>query len=82
MLNSLEQLKENEAFQVFIAESKLAYDKAVETSLNACPHDLASFVARERMLGAAAETKRFLGLISSMEEDLNHKLTEHNAKRN
>jgi len=33
------------------------------------------------MIGALAETKKFLDLISSTEVDLNQKLNEHNAKR-
>jgi hypothetical protein len=82
LLLSLEQLKQNEVFNGFLLESKDIYERGLTTVLESAPKDLAQFVARERMIGALAETKKFLDLISVTEVDLNQKLNEHNAKRN
>ena len=81
LLLSLEQLKTNEVFNGFIIENQAAYERGLATVLEASPHDLAQFVARERLIGSLAETKKFLDLVSSTEADLNQKLNEHNAKR-
>jgi hypothetical protein len=82
LLLSLEQLKANEVFNGFIIENRVVYEKGLATILQDAPKDFAQFAIRERMIGALAETKKFLDLVSSTEADLNQKLNEHNAKRN
>jgi len=52
------------------------YDSATNTALETLPFDLRSFFLRERLLGGASETKRFLDWPGIFRADLNNKANQ------
>ncbi len=63
---------------MLVSEAKTLYNKAIEQTFEASPASLSDFIIRERLIGGAAELKRFLDQPSLIEADLNQQLTALN----
>lgn len=78
LLLSLEQLEQNEAYELQVQIAKDLYDKALSSVLNDVPVDIKTFLVRERLIGAASELKRFLDQPATMRDDLNQQIENQN----
>jgi hypothetical protein len=78
LLLSLQLLEKNEAFLVFRQEAQELYDRSINSILQDTPVDIRTFFIRERLIGATQELKRFLDQPTTMADDLNQQITQHN----
>jgi hypothetical protein len=63
---------------MLVKEAEMLYKHAIGQTFESSPASLSDFIIRERLIGGAAELKRFLDQPSSIEDDLNQQLTALN----
>jgi hypothetical protein len=76
---SLQQLEENEAFQIMRSIAEELYKSGLASIAQTVPGSIKDFVFREQAIGGTQELKRFLDQPATMREDLNQQIeNQHN----
>jgi hypothetical protein len=81
LLLSLQQLEENEAFQIMRSIAEELYKSGLASIAQTVPGSIKDFVFREQAIGGTQELKRFLDQPATMREDLNQQIeNQHNER--
>jgi hypothetical protein len=81
LLLSLQQLEENEAFQIMRSIAEELYKAGLSSIAQTVPGSIKDFIFREQAIGGTQELKRFLDQPATMREDLNQQIeNQHNER--
>lgn len=81
LLLSLQQLEQNEAFQIMRTVAEDLYKSGLATIAQTVPSSIKDFIFREQAIGGTQELKRFLDQPATMRDDLNQQIENQQNER-